>query len=65
MEVGGNEIKDEKLLEDEDEANWQEKYELAEKQLKRVRQQTAKVRELLNIKVTKNFLCMCTHRSFV
>ena len=30
---------------------WKEKYELAEKQLNRVRQQTGKVRELLNMKV--------------
>ena len=51
MEVNENEHKDEKSCEDEDEANWREKYELAETQLSRVRQQTAKVRELLNIKV--------------
>ena len=55
MEVNENKNKDEKTQEDEDEANWQEKYELAEKQLIRVRQQTAKVRELLNIKVIFNF----------
>lgn len=53
MAVAAEEIKEEtsSALEDEEEANWQEKYELAEKQLSRVRQQTAKVRELLNIKV--------------
>ena len=37
---------------DEDEnLSWREKYQLAEKQLNRVRQQTGKVRELLNKKV--------------
>ena len=37
--------------EDENDISWKEKYELAEKQLNRVRQQTGKVRELLNMKV--------------
>ncbi|XP_066913817.1 pleckstrin homology domain-containing family H member 1-like isoform X2 [Clytia hemisphaerica] len=36
---------------DENNISWKEKYELAEKQLKRVRQQTGKVRELLNMKM--------------
>jgi len=41
---------------DEDEnLGWKEKYELAEKQLSRVRQQTGKVRELLNKKVKCSF----------
>ena len=47
-------IENEGGSDDEGQLSWKEKYDLQEKQMERIRQQTSKVRELLQIKVSKS-----------